>query len=52
VLWTANTEETLKTIETLDELDRKIDNNDKMQSSVLYCYAAMQEGVTYLNGSP
>lgn len=53
VLWTANTEMfLLPVIETIDELERRIDENDNLPSSVLYCYAAIKEQVLYLNGSP
>lgn len=52
VLWTANTEETLENIPNLQQLDRMIEQDAKMQSSVLYAYAAAMEKVTYLNGSP
>lgn len=27
-------------------------NNEELPASILYCYAAQLEGVTYLNGSP
>lgn len=53
VLWTANTEMfLLPEIGTLDDLDNRIQTNIPLPASVLYCIAAIQEGVTYLNGSP
>jgi len=52
VLWTANTEETVEMIPNLAHLDRLIEKDSKVQASVLYAYAALSEGVTYLNGSP
>jgi len=52
ILWTANTEETIETIPNLQQLERLIEKDAKIPSSVLYAYASMMEGVTYLNGSP
>lgn len=53
VLWTANTEMfLLPQINTIEELDRKIRDNITLPASVLYCVACIEEGVTYLNGSP
>lgn len=53
VLWTANTEQyLLPEIESLEQLKRKIDNNDPLPASVLYCVACIEEQVLYLNGSP
>lgn len=53
LLWTANTEMfLLPEIGTLDDLENRIKTNIPLPASVLYCVAAIQEGITYLNGSP
>lgn len=53
VLWTANTEMfLLPEINTLDDLEDRIKNNVPLPASVLYCVAAILEGITYLNSSP
>lgn len=53
VLWTANTEMfLLPEINTLEDLNSRIKTNQPLPASVLYCVAAIEEGVTYLNGSP
>jgi myo-inositol-1-phosphate synthase len=53
ILWTANTEQYfLPEIQTQDELLSCIETNKPLPSSVLYCVAAIEEGVLYLNGSP
>ncbi|CDW73283.1 UNKNOWN [Stylonychia lemnae] len=53
ILWTANTEQYyLPEIATVDDLADKIKNNDPLPASVLYCIAAIEEQVIYLNGSP
>jgi myo-inositol-1-phosphate synthase len=53
LLWTANTEMfLLPEINALDDLEDRIKNNVPLPSSVLYCVAAIKEGITYLNGSP
>ncbi len=53
VLWTANTEMfLLPEINALDDLEERIRTNSPLPASVLYCVAAIREGVTYLNGSP
>ena len=39
-------------IETIEELERRINQNESLPSSVLYCYACIKEKVLYLNGSP
>lgn len=53
VLWTANTEMfLLPEIQTLEDLNSRIKTNQPLPASVLYCVAAIEEGVTYLNGSP
>lgn len=53
LLWTANTEQYyLPEIETSDDLLEKIQNNEPLPSSVLYCVAAIEEQILYLNGSP
>lgn len=53
VLWTANTEMyLLPEIQTVEDLTEKIFKNQDLPSSVLYCIAAIEEQVLYLNGSP
>lgn len=53
VLWTANTEMfLLPEINTIDDLESRIEKNIPLPSSVLYCVAAIQEKCIYLNGSP
>jgi myo-inositol-1-phosphate synthase len=53
VLWTANTEMfLLPEINSVDDLELRIKNNTPLPASVLYCVAALQENVIYLNGSP
>lgn len=53
VLWTANTEMfLLPEIQTIEDLNSRIKTNQPLPASVLYCVAAIEEGVTYLNGSP
>ena len=53
VLWTANTEMfMLPEIQTIEELDRKIDSGNSLPASVLFAVAAIQEMIIYLNGSP
>lgn len=53
VLWTANTEQyLLPEIPTIDELSSRIERNSQLPASVLYCVAAIEEQVLYLNGSP
>jgi len=53
LLWTANTEMfLLPEIGTLDDLQNRIKTNIPLPASVLYCVAAIEEGITYLNGSP
>jgi len=53
MLWTANTEMfLLPEINALDDLEDRIANNTPLPSSVLYCIAAIKEGIIYLNGSP
>merc|ERR1719450_890438 len=42
----------LPEINTVDDLEQRIANNDKLPASVLYCMAAIEEQVLYLNGSP
>jgi myo-inositol-1-phosphate synthase len=52
-LWTANTEQyLLPEIETIEDLHRRIQGNANIPSSVLYCIAAIEEQILYLNGSP
>ena len=53
VLWTANTEQyLLPEISSLEDLSQKIERNSQLPASVLYCIAAIEEQVLYLNGSP
>lgn len=53
LLWTANTEMyLLPEINALDDLEDRIKNNVPLPASVLYCIAAIKEGIVYLNGSP
>jgi myo-inositol-1-phosphate synthase len=53
VLWTANTEMfLLPQIESIEELKTRVDRGASLPSSVLFCIAAIEEGVLYLNGSP
>jgi len=53
VLWSANTESfLLPEIETVEELKQKINDNADIPASILYCVAAIEEKVVYLNGSP
>ena len=53
VLWTANTEMfLLPQIDTLDDLKQRVERSTSLPSSVLFCLAAIEEGVLYLNGSP
>eukprot|EP00927_Polykrikos_kofoidii_P036228 TRINITY_DN305_c0_g1_i6.p1 TRINITY_DN305_c0_g1~~TRINITY_DN305_c0_g1_i6.p1 ORF type:complete len:375 (-),score=87.76 TRINITY_DN305_c0_g1_i6:115-1089(-) len=53
MLWTANTEMfLLPEIDVVEDLEGRIKNNVPLPASVLYCVAAIKEGITYLNGSP
>ena len=53
VLWTANTEMLfLPEIETRAQLEERIASNESLPASMLYCVAAIQEQVLFLNGSP
>lgn len=53
VLWTANTEKYYeKNIETIEELDRLIDENVSLPASILYATASLLEHCVFLNGSP
>lgn len=53
VLWCANTEMfLLPEIDDVDALKDKVARNVALPSSVLYCIAAIEEGILYLNGSP
>ena len=53
VLWTANTEMfMLPEIDTVDKLHMMVAKNIELPASVLYCMAAIEERVLYLNGSP
>lgn len=53
VLWTANTEMfLLPEIKDIADLKKRIESTEGLPSSVLYCLAAIEENVLYLNGSP
>lgn len=53
VLWSANTEQMMRPeIGTLEEMKRLVSTNAPLPASVLYCIAAIEEQVVYLNGSP
>ena len=53
VLWTANTEKYYeKDIETIEELDKLIDENVSLPASILYGTATLLEHCVFLNGSP
>ena len=53
ILWSANTEMFyLPEIETTDDLHSLIKTDANLPASVLYCVAAIEEQVLYLNGSP
>jgi len=53
VLWTANTEMyMLPELADIESLKSKIDRNAAMPASVIFCVAAIEEQVLYLNGSP
>lgn len=53
VLWTANTEMyMLPEINDVSELKQRIERNVAMPASVIFCIAAIEEKVLYLNGSP
>jgi len=53
ILWTANTEMfLLPEINTIDDLNTRIEQNVALPASVLYCVAAIEEQCLYLNGSP
>jgi len=53
VLWTANTEMfMLPEMQSIEDLNRNINNNTSMAASVLFCVACIEEQVLYLNGSP
>jgi len=53
LLWTANTEQyLLPEIETVEDLKRRINGDAHLPSSILYCVAAIEENIIYLNGSP
>ena len=53
LLWTANTEQyLLPEIDKVDDLLSRIEKNVPVPASLLYCVAAIEEGIIYLNGSP
>jgi len=53
ILWTANTEMfLLPAIKDIADLKNRIENDVALPASVLYCIAAIEEGILYLNGSP
>jgi hypothetical protein len=42
----------LPEIDSIDELMKRVETNSKLPASMLYCIAAIEEQVVYLNGSP
>jgi len=53
VLWTANTEMMMyPELKEIGDVQQMIERNGNMPSSVLFCVAAIEEQVLYLNGSP
>lgn len=53
VLWTANTEKCMNPeIETVEDLQGLLRDNRPLPASVLYCVAAIEEKVLFINGSP
>jgi myo-inositol-1-phosphate synthase len=53
ILWTANTEKYYeKSIETVEELYKLINENASLPASILYAVAAIEERIIFLNGSP
>jgi myo-inositol-1-phosphate synthase len=42
----------LPEIQSVDELMKRVSTNEKLPASILYCMAAIEEGIVYLNGSP
>jgi len=42
----------LPEIDTVEDLESRIKNNVPLPASLLYCIAAIEEGIVYLNGSP
>lgn len=53
LLWSANTEAFyLPDIQTLEDLHKLIADDANIPASILYCVAAIEEKVLYLNGSP
>jgi myo-inositol-1-phosphate synthase len=53
LLWSANTEcMYYPEIDDFETLTAKLDSDCDVPASVLYCVAAIEEGILYLNGSP
>merc|ERR1719219_816544 len=53
LLWTANTEMfLLPQINAMEDLETRVETNQPLPASGLYCIAAIEEQVLYLNGSP
>lgn len=53
ILWTANTEQyMLPEMQSVEELQQRLEKNLPLPASILYCVAAIEEQVLYLNGSP
>jgi len=53
LLWSANTEcFYLPEIQTIESMDALLNSSEDVPASVLYCVAAIEEKILYLNGSP
>lgn len=56
IVWCGSTEKYIESssiFESLANLEEALDNNDQqIPPSMLYCYAALMEGVPYVNGAP
>jgi len=57
IVWCGSTEKyiepTTDIFQSLAQLDAALDNNDgQIPPSMIYCYAALLEGVPYVNGAP
>jgi myo-inositol-1-phosphate synthase len=56
IVWCGSTERYIETndaFSTLAKLEEAFDNDDKrIPPSMIYCYAALMEGVPYVNGAP
>ncbi|EEI92987.1 inositol-3-phosphate synthase [Sphingobacterium spiritivorum ATCC 33300] len=56
IVWCGSTERYIETndaFSTVAKLEEALDNDDKrIPPSMIYCYAALMEGVPYVNGAP